>query len=70
LAPDIGVKPIREHKTQKNFRTAFSILRPKKRLETPRVAALQQLRVCDEWNHNSDEWNGKFTIYPLASEND
>ena len=48
----------------------FSILRVKKCLATPRVAALQHHQTCDEWNHNSDEPKCKFTIYPLASEND
>lgn len=48
----------------------FSILRLKKRLATPRVAALQQAKRCDELNHISDELNGKFVIYPLASENE
>jgi hypothetical protein len=52
------------------FGNRFSILRVKKCLAGPRVAALQRTRRCDEWNHNSDEPNGKFTIYPLASEND
>jgi hypothetical protein len=57
-------------KTQNIFVHRFSILRPKKCLAGPRVAALQHPDACDEWNHNSDESKGKFTIYPLASEID
>ncbi len=40
------------------FEGRFSILRAKKCLATPRVAALQHPQKCDEWNHNSDEWSG------------
>ena len=48
----------------------FSILRLKKRLEGPRVAGSSHTVERDKRNHNSDELSGKFTIYPLASEND
>jgi hypothetical protein len=44
----------------------FSILRPKKCLATPRVAAPGGEIRCDEMNQNSDEPNGELTIYPLA----
>jgi hypothetical protein len=66
----LGSKTIAGTKCKNIFGNRFSILRAKKCLATPRVAALQHLCHCDEWNHNSDEWNGKFTIYPLASENE
>jgi hypothetical protein len=46
----------------------FSILRLKKCLASPRVAALQHPYACDEWIHKSDRLSGKFTIYPLASQ--
>jgi hypothetical protein len=66
----LGAATAIDTKSKNIFIDRFSILRPKKCLAGPRVAALQHARVCGEWNHMSDEWNSKFTIYPLASEND
>jgi len=55
---------------EKKADLAISHLRKPRALETPRVAAPQQDLAYDEWNQNSDEWNGEFVIYPLAFKND
>lgn len=38
--------------------SSFSILHVQQHLERPRVAALEHLLGCDEWNQNSDELKG------------
>jgi len=55
---------------KKNTEYTHAPLRFQIALETPRVAAVQHEKGCDEWNQKSDEPKGEFSIYPLAFQNE